>query len=91
MADQEHIDNLGAISNVYSVADVAWGSIKDKLSGLLLGTTATTRYGVMASTFGAAEQLEIWNSSAKSFDDFERLVIGMGTNVPGAIGYGLMP
>lgn len=91
MADQDRTENLGVISNVYSVADVAWAAIKDKLSGQPVGTTATTRYGAMSSAFGVAEQLEIWNSSDKKFDDFERFVVGLGTNVPGAVGYGLMP
>jgi hypothetical protein len=72
MSENSSAENYSIISNALTGADLAWSAIVDSANGNPLGTTATSRYGVAASTFGMAEQLAIWESSNKSYEDFER-------------------
>lgn len=91
MAENTAAEGFSTLSNIFTGADLAWCALVDSLSGNPLGTTATSRYGALASAFGAAEQLAIWNASEKTFDDFERFANGMATNLPGVAGALFMP
>lgn len=89
--DQDNIDKLNNLNDVFTAMDLAEGVIKDKVLGQKLGTTSTGKFGVLAAGFGVSEQLEIWNKSEKSFEDFERLSIGLGTNIPSPLSLMLVP
>lgn len=89
--DQDNIDKLNNLNDAFTATDLAEGVIKDKVLGQKLGTTATGRFGVLAAGFGISEQLAIWNKSEKSFEDFERLSIGLGTNIPSPLSLMLVP
>lgn len=89
--DQDNIDKLNNLNDAFTGADLVEGAFKDKVLGQKIGTTATGGYGVLAAGFGIAEQLAIWNKSEKSFEDFERLSIGLGTNIPSPMSLMLVP
>lgn len=89
--DQGNIDKLNDLNDVFTGVDIAEGVVKDKVLGQKIGTTTTGGYGVLAAGFGISEQLAIWNQSEKSFEDFERLSIGLGTNIPSPLSLMLMP
>ncbi len=89
--DQDNIDKLNNLNDALTALDIAEGAIKDKVLSQKIGTSSTGRYGVLAAGFGIGEQLAIWNKSEKSIADFERLAVGLGTNVPHPLSLLLVP
>jgi len=65
MSTSENAESLGAMSNLFAAIDLLWSATIDKLSGLEIGTTATTSYGTVAAGLGIAEQYAIWEISDK--------------------------
>ncbi|NMG35404.1 hypothetical protein GRF61_13210 [Azoarcus sp. TTM-91] len=91
MSTSENADSLGAMSNLFAAIDLLWSATIDKLSGLEIGTTATTSYGAVAAGLGIAEQYAIWESSDKELSDLERFSVGLGSNLPGFLGFIFVP
>lgn len=91
MSCNNNVSVLNNLSNTFTAADLIYSALIDRTSGLPLGTTATTTYGIAGSAFGIAEQYLIWEQSDKTHNDLERLAVGLASNTPGVIGFFFLP
>lgn len=89
MADNS--EQLETASNIFSVIDLAWGAVVDKFSGQPLGTTATSRYGALASGLGGLAAYQKFSNSNQQPEDIDGFLLDMASQLPGIPGMLMAP